>query len=937
MVINMKKSLFNLVALILVACMILPIASCAETPTVTETTDTTETTETQTLGIAETSSQETVDSQSESGTSCTEQETDSESESTLSSKIETTEAITAAEETDSVSSTTTESAELSEATVSETDAVTEKPYFSVDALPTGDGYTWKESVNNLSGNWNPHTYQTSYEKYPLQYITSGLYAFYYNDEVNYKTESGLDPFTGYVAVPEMASEMPVDITEQVKGEHPEFMIPDGATEGYAYKISLNQSVAWQNGEKITAEDYVYSMAQLLDPELNNYRAGEYFVIANSEAYFRQGTIKYLDNGIENKYSIGSLIKGDDGNYYTEDGNAMYIAVCYGIDWLGKNSLKTYIDYYKDTYFDITDWDKLTAADRGDGLVPLNDETYAWLLTTITGNKYWGETESDALNYLIEAVDYEDNYGFSGVGLYAVSEYEIVIVFNEAISGFELIDFLTEGWLVYKPYYEACKTEQNGAIINHYGTAVSNTMSYGPYKLTSYSKNNCMVFEKNESWYGYTDGKHIYVDQRDGKTYSMYETTRIDCRLNGDPHTEKQAFLCGHSMSYTLKSSDFAKYRSSDRAYFTPSATVFFMLLNGRMEIIQEREAHETFDTAQYDIESLTLKSFRQAMALTFDTEAFAAEVTPSRRGGCGLIGSAYIYNTETGEKYRDTDEAKRVLCEFYGVDPSDFESVDAAFDSISYCDYEKAGALFTQAFYEAIEAGYITDNDGDGISDQTVRLEYVASATSDFMKRVLAFLNNELIKATEGTPFEGKIIICESVPFGSSWIGPIKAGIIDLVMGGWSGDLLDPYALADNYTNPQKQYDVKWFDATAVSLTLNIEGEEITMNLREWSQALNGTAVTVNGREYSFGEGFAVPEVRLEILAALENAIMSTYYTYIPMLQDGSISLLSHQVYFVTDEYSPVMEYGGLAYIRYNYNDSEWAEYVASCGGILNY
>lgn len=819
----------------------------------------------------------------------------------------------------------------------ETDIQETTPQTPVSLLPLGEGYTWKDLTENLSRNWNPHTYQTEDESYPLQYITTGLYTFVYNDEVIHKSANALDPFKGYVILPDMASEMPIDITEQVKGEHPEFKIPNGATEGYAYKIALNPNATWENGEKITADTYIYSMAQLLDPELNNYRAYDHFWLANAERYLRQGTSKYVDNGISSKYALADLIKGEDGNYYTKDGNAMLIAVHYPLNWLGDNTLKLYVDAYGDSYFGLEKWDSLVEAMDDNGMAPLNDETYAALLATVA-NAYWGETEKDAFNYFVEEFIYEDNYDFSNVGLYKTGEYEMVIVLSEPLSPIELIFKLTDNWLVYEPYYESAKFELNGKTFNKYGSSSATTMSYGPYKLTVYSAGRYMQLEKNESWFGYSDGKHIYVDPKDGATYNMYQTTSITCREVADINAIGR-FFRGEVMSYELDQNNLTAYRDSERAYFTPSDTVFFLLLNGRLETIQMREALETFDTARYDIESLTLKSFRQAMALTFDTEAFAAEVTPSRRGGCGLIGSAYIYNTETGEKYRDTDEAKRVLCEFYGVDVSAFESVDAAFDSIKGYDYERAKALFTEAFYEALSAGYITDSNGDGISDQTVRLEYMSSATSDFMKRTLAFLNSELKKATEGTPFEGKIIIFESAPYGSGLLSQIKAGSSDVVLAGWSGgDLFDPYSHTENYTDPKKQYDAKWFDSSAVSLTLTIEGNEITMSLREWSQALNGTTVEFEEGCEIFSHNFADAdaEVKLQILAAIEGEILKAY-SYIPMLEDGNFSLLSRQISYVTEEYCPVMGYGGVAYARYHYNDSEWAEYVNSCSGRVPY
>jgi hypothetical protein len=334
---------------------------------------------------------------------------------------------------------------------------------------------------------------------------------------------------------------------------------------------------------------------------------------------------------------------------------------------------------------------------------------------------------------------------------------------------------------------------------------------------------------------------------------------------------------------------------------------------------------------------MTLNSFRRAFAVTYDKEAFATTISPSRSGGYGIIGSSYIYDPETGARYRDTDQAKKALCEFYSVDVSKYESLDAAVDSITGYDPETAKALFTEAFADAIEAGYITDADNDGKSDQTVKIEYASSATSTFIQDTLAYLNNKLAEVLVGTPFEGKIEIYESAPLGTTWSNVIKAGMSDTVLAGWSGSALDPFGLTDLYTNPAYQYDAAWFNAASVNLTMTIAGEEITMNLKQWSDALNGTTVELDGKQYNFGEGHADVETRLDILAKCESAILSTY-DYIPMLQDGSIALLSQQVFYVVDEYNPILGRGGISYMKYNYDDAEWAAYVSSQpDGILKY
>ena len=120
---------------------------------------------------------------------------------------------------------------------------------------------------------------------------------------------------------------------------------------------------------------------------------------------------------------------------------------------------------------------------------------------------------------------------------------------------------------------------------------------------------------------------------------------------------------------------------------------------------------------------------------------------------------------------------------------------------------------------------------------------------------------------------------------------------------------------------------------------VEVDGEikTVELTLRKWSDALNGATVTdKDGNSYCFGDGVAPVSTRLEILAAIESTVLNTY-DYIPMLQEGSMALLSKQVYYVVEEYNSVMGRGGITYLKYNYDDAAWAEYVASQGGELAY
>ena len=204
------------------------------------------------------------------------------------------------------------------------------------------------------------------------------------------------------------------------------------------------------------------------------------------------------------------------------------------------------------------------------------------------------------------------------------------------------------------------------------------------------------------------------------------------------------------------------------------------------------------------------------------------------------------------------------------------------------------------------------------------------------MTKTVDYLNEKMNEVTKGTPFENKVKFVKSAPYGNEWTDKIKGGMSDTVLGGWTGAMLNPFGLTDLYTNPAYQYDGKWFDSSSVKLTLDIEGKDVTMSLRKWSDALNGDTQTENGVEYNFGEGQIDVETRLDILAAIEGEVLKTY-DYIPMLQNAGMHLLSQKAYYVVEENNPIMGRGGIQYLKYNYTDEDWDAYVKEQGGELKY
>lgn len=825
-----------------------------------------------------------------------------------------------------------------------TTANTEATGNTTEPADTGDStYTYEDYVSVLATNWNPHTFETEDDDYLTEYLRPGLYTFMFNDELHPVTDAEgntKEPYTGYAIVPEMAAGDPVDVTEQVKADHPEFGIPESATSGYAYTIDLNQKATWDDGTPITADDYVESMKRLLDPAMMNYRATDYYAqnmcVAGAEQYSKGGTTTYEYN----TYDLADLTVGEDGQYVNPDGQKMYVAMTIGCGQLDGDALQDYIDNYGEDYFDTSKWQTLVDATTDAGVAPLTAETLDALTTTITGNEAWGETDGSTIPmYLVYAEEWAE-FPWENVGLYKSGDYQITLVLSKALSGFNLYYSLTTNWLVKTDLYDAGITESNGLKTTNYCSSVETTASYGPYKLASYQSGKALQLVRNENWYGYTDGQHEYVDPTDGQTYQMYSTDVINCQVVEESATAKMMFLKGQLMSYALTADDMTTYRQSEYAHNNPKETVFFLILNGYKDAINNREAASDFDQKTTDLQTMTLLSFRKAVAVTYDKELFAATISPARSGAYGIIGNTYIYDPESGATYRSTDQAKQVLCDFYSVDTSKYANLDEAVASITGYDPEAAKELYKQAFDEAIAAGYITDEDGDGISDQTVTIEYCMSVDSDFMTKTVDYLNEKMAEVTTGTPFAGKVKFVKSAPYGNDWNTKIKNGLSDTVLAGWTGSKMNPFSLTDLYVNPSYQYDASWFvsDTVDMTLTVPVNGTptEVTMNIHKWSDALNGTTVNEGGVDYNFGEGQADVETRLSIMAGIEGKVLETY-DYLPMLQDGSIFLLTQKAYYVVDEFNPVLAYGGLAYLKYNYNDAEWNAYVTEQGGELSY
>ena len=773
-------------------------------------------------------------------------------------------------------------------------------------------YTYNYALAEFPTNWNYHTYQTNIDAEILDYISSGFYVFDYNETKD-----------GYAMVDGMAVGDPVDVTADYVGQ---YGIVEGDT-AKAYILNLRQDLKWQDGTPITANDFVESAKRLLNPEAQNYRADGMYAgsvqIHNAEAYLKQGQVNMTENNLApTRYLVADLVKAEDGTYTTPDGIPMYIATGFALtDWLSGNTLQYYVEGYGDAMFDVESFNALAAMANEEGLVAATDETIDLLTKVITFSADWGESADNIPDYLVYEVTYPE-VAWENVGWFAKSDYELVFVMDAPLDGFYL-KYNLPAPLVNIEMYDACASVVDGVYTNTYCTSAETTMSYGPYKLTSYQADKQYVLEKNEYFYDLSE--------------DTYQATSIVVDCVKEASTRLELFLQGKLDTFGLSKDYMDEYQMSDYCYYATGDSTFAMVFNPDAEALVTAQA-----AAGENINKtiLTIKEFRQAMSYALDRNAFCLATSPMNAPGFGLFSGLIISDPEAGTAYRTTDVAKNVLAEFWGVSEEYGEGklyadIDEAIDSITGYNLAKAKELYDVAYDAAIAQGLMDEDDVVEIKIGT------PNNTSKFYNNGYEFLVNNYTEAVKGTKLEGKLTFSRDDTLGNAFADALKNNQVDMLFGvGWTGSALDPYGLIEAYVYTDNQYD-DCTDFTAITCDIEINGTVYTASVQDWQKIMNGAACTITAAdgstmEYSCGTADKDPETRLAILGALEGAVLQNY-NFLPIMDDASAQLRGQQIEYYTEEYIFGMGFGGLKYYTFNYTDAEWDAYVASNGGELDY
>ena len=749
---------------------------------------------------------------------------------------------------------------------------------------TKNQFTYNSYSSMTADLWNPHMYESAEESDQFSYIVTGLYEFVLNESKD-----------GYEIIPEMASEMAKDVTADYVGKY-------GVAEndaGKVWEVKLNMDATWENGEPITAADYVYSLEQLINSTNKNYRHTA-FTTSDGELY---NAAYYHQQDKAGQIDWQPIRDANDQALSYPEGSELYIMWDQYHPWV-EGGVAELFEYYASSYPVFAT--ALTYRNNNEAMTRIdnNADFQAAMDAAIAmfSGSGW-ETVAFYNNGSIPEVSWDE------VGFFSKGDDTIVFALVNPVEEFyfyySVVGF---PFLVYEPLYEQCKTvSETGLVTSTYYTSLDTTISYGPYKMTVFQADKQIVYEQNENWYGWTDGKH------EGK----YMTTKIVIDVIANQATALNEFLLGNIDSVSLTSADMATYKSGSTVVYTPSSNTWKLTFNSDYEALKKREVAGVNKTL------LSYSDFRKALSLSVNKADFVAKNFPASVPAFGLINYMYVHDYRTGALYRDEEIAKQKLVEYYGIEygeGKEFATLDEAYDAMTGYDPAQAKALFASAFEAAKTAG-------DWNGSDVVKLELLMYSGDTTYVNVYTYINEAIKAVLADTPYAGKVEIVANYSGGSEFYDIMQAGETDIIMSAWGGGNFDPFGTIACYLDPDS-YSLHEYGANIsklLTLTLPGETEALTMTLTEWCKGLN-SEVTVGGVTYSWKTADA--ETKLLILANLEYEFLSLNANVTLWYVTGA-SMHSHKVQQGNDTYIQLVGFGGLRELTYNYTDSQWAAYVA--------
>lgn len=524
-------------------------------------------------------------------------------------------------------------------------------------------------------------------------------------------------------------------------------------------------------------------------------------------------------------------------------------------------------------------------------------SYQQLLERRMANHRAEEVTGGAFAIAGAAAYYEGSGSWEDVGIVKTGEFEIVLITAQPIAQpeFYVPYYLQASYLVYPPLWESCKSyfdaegnqlsgdcEEAVSVTSTYCTSLKTAISYGPYVLTGFAPGETIQLERNFTWYGYMDGKHL----------GQYQTDTILCAVYKSYADALSAYQAGLLDRVTLQSGDVEAYFGSGLLRQSQSTYTTKLTFNTDADALAARGT-----------QVLANPNFRNAIALALDRSRFSAAYTAPGLTGLGLINEAYFGDAASGLVYRDTDSAIGILTLLYGQELTGF-------------DLETAQNLMRKAFEECLTKGLY-----DGLSPITLQLSVYQE--DPVYSQIAQFLTEALASACEGSGFAGKITV-EVVVDGNCYETMAK-GETDMIFSTWGGNAFAPYSILYHCycSDSRMEYG---FDPAALTVEIEINGETFTASLLQWARFCDGEAeaapVSENGTALSPFRSYDA-ESQAALFAELEFAYLSQF-TVTPLYSRGSAWLVSEQGDYAVKNDLPLVGFGGVRYYTFAYTDIEW-------------
>lgn len=793
-----------------------------------------------------------------------------------------------------------------------------------EALATG---TYNSYTSALGTNWNPHTWENNADSAIMGYIETPFVDMTVKDS---KTGEYQWIFLAATEITDVTKDNQADLTKYGCAE-------TDATEGYVYEIKLRPEMCWEDGTPINADTYIYSMKAMLDPTMRNYRANNYYsgesALAGAQLYYEQGAPIYnvvvpaYEETPDYSYDLEAAVAG--GVLYIAPDNANWTL------YTGTSLSTLFSDY--GSYF--SDESKAILAGLEDaanvyGYTKVTADNWADVQALMTEllTVLFGVPETDVPEVMKEAFFYDTGdvgaaVSFDQVGLYKVDDYTIRYVCATSYDYYYFLTSCTSNWIVYESIYEAKKDTTGELTTTKYATSKDTTMSYGPYKMESLQDGKQMVFVRNEKYFEYQkdeSGKLYSTSEKagfkvDGEYVEQYLTEKVVIDVMTDD-AAKLAFLSGKIDDWTPAADEVVNYSTSDQLYQVDETYTMRLFFNTNLDKLIEMDKAGNKNSAV-----ISNYNFRKAMSLALDRSEFVT-ATAGYKAAYSLINSLYFYDVyeDPASIYRNTNDAMQAICNIYGVEYGEgkaYATLEEAYKSVSGFNLTEAKALMKTACDELVAAGLYTK--GEKI---VIQMGYKAGALDSTDHQQVALLNKYLNAAAKDSGF-GEIELQAKDNLNNRYVD-VANGVYAIGWGAWGGAAFYPFTMFRVYCDPSytSLHEAGCWNPATETLTLTINGEEVTMTWQEWSVSMTGTG------KYADADN----ATKLQVLAAIEENFIELYYC-IPVCTTTVCSMLSYKLSYYTENYSIMYGFGGLRLMRYNYTDAEWAEYVSSVNNKLAY